>query len=485
MLARAMRRFVSVLGVCATVGVGVGGGSGTALADEPPLKLMREPVPFTDVADAADGDDPFDINGHIAFSRTTDTGTIQREFTTSGGERRRTSIADSSRVTSQLNFGLDIGLFHDLMAFVRLPLILSDARSLALPDGKTAAQVQRRLEDPGDYRGDGSLFALPFDSPSRAGFDYIGLGVEWGILNQQRASHFPTWVVIVEGRRAIGTPLAPCSEAGGKTSCGTRGDADGDEKADQGTSLKLNQDSAGSSRGVSGVLVETRASYRYRYLEPYVGAGFMVEWASTAKKYYNPGGNLEGTLNRLPSRQTFANVGASLIPWENRARFQRVALDVRLNGTWLSEGREYSALYDALGTSAHQALAVPIYEGYERDGRPKSLKEVERVPFYGLTDVQSRMRYGLRAGLEMQAAQYVRFSFGTAINWVTAHSLTFADPCNPSVTDETRRFGPGGNDCGSGIVNTAHRALIDSPGRRFWMTGEMLIDLYATATAQF
>jgi hypothetical protein len=461
------------------------GSSGAARADEPPLKLMREPTPFTDVADAVDGDDPFDLNGHVAFSRTTDNGTIQREYTTDGGDRRRASIAESSRVTSQLNFGIDIGLFHDLMAFVRLPLILSDARSLSLPDGKTAAQVQQRLADPGDYGGLGQLFSVPFDSPSRAGFDYVGIGAEWGILNQYRASHFPTWVVIVEGRRALGSPLIPCAEEGGKAVCGTRGDSNGDDKVDAGTAPRLDGESAGSSRGVSSILAETRASYRYRYLEPYVGAGFLVEWASTAKKYYSPGGELDGTLNRLPSRQTFANLGAAIIPWENRGRFQRFALDVRLNATWLSEGREYSALYDALGTSKHQALAAPNYEGYERDGLPKSAKEVERVPFYGLTDVQSRMRYGLRAGLEMQAAQYIRFSFGTAVNWVTAHALTFADPCNPSFSDPVRRFGPGGNDCGSGIVNTAHRATIDSPGRRFWMTGEMLIDLYATATAQF
>jgi len=447
---------------------------GTAQADDSALRLMRESIPYTDVIDAADGDDPFDLNAHVGFTRTTDRGTIQREYTDSNGDRKRSSVADSERLTSALMFGLDIGLFHDLMASVRLPLILSDARTLSLPSGKSVNDVDRRLSDPKDAGNvNGPLFSVPFESPTRAGFDYIGLGATWGILNQQREPYFPTWILSLEGRRAIGAPLKPCGQFNGDTICGSL--------TDTGTGKEFSNKSAGSSRGLSGVMVETRASYRYRYLEPYMGLSYLVEWASTAKKYFNPTGDLEGAVNTLPSRTTVATLGTALVPWENRARFQRFALDLRLTGTYLSEGHDYSALYDALGTSTHAALSTPNREGFP-DGEPFGAK----VPFYGLTDIQARLKYGMRVGLEMQAAQYVRFSFGTALNWLTAYAMTSADACNTSVSSSTSRsYGLGGSKCDDGIINPAQRATIDSPGRRFWMTEQFIVDIYANATAQF
>ncbi len=452
--------------------------AGTAHADDSALRLMRESMPYTDVIDAADGDDPFDLNANVGFTRTTDRGTVEREYTATNGDRKRSSIADSERLTSSLMFGLDIGLFHDLMAFVHLPLVLSDARTLALPSGKSVKDVDRRLADPKDTGNvNGPLFSVPFESPTRAGFDYVGMGATWGVLNQQREPYFPTWILSLEGRRAIGIPLKPCGQFNGETLCGSA--------TDVGTAKQFAKKSSGSSRGLSGVMVETRASYRYRYLEPYMGLSYLLEWASTAKKYFNPTGDLEGTVNTLPSRTTVATLGTALVPWENRARFQRFALDLRLTGTYLSEGHDYSALYDVLGTSRHAALATPNREGWSKAGEPTGAK----IPFYGLTDIQSRLRYGLRAGLEMQAAQYVRFSFGTALNWLTAYAMTSADACNTSVkptgADDARSMGLGGSKCDDGIINPAQRATIDSPGRRFWMTDQLIVDIYANATAQF
>jgi hypothetical protein len=255
---------------------------------------------------------------------------------------------------------------------------------------------------------------------------------------------------------------------------------------------------------LSGVSLETRLSRRYRYAEPYGGLGVLVEWPSTADKYFNPGGKLDGAINSLPPRQATATLGTAVIPWENRARFQRFALDLRLSATYYSRGKDYSALYDALGTSSHAELARSNYEGVSgvvdpnqnTNGLPPCTTSMQKncyfgaqVPFYGLTDVQSHLKYGFRVGLEMQAAQYVRFAFGSAFSWVTAHALTTADACNPNVSDPQRSEGYRGSTCadanGKGIVNPGHHPTIDLPGRRFWMTGEFIVDLYATATAQF
>jgi hypothetical protein len=487
-------------------GLGVVVASSVARADDQRLQLMRETTSYTDVIDAFDDNDPFDLNAHLGYSRLTDRGTIQREYTSGAGARKRSSVADSERVASTLTFGLDVGLYKDLMAYVRLPLIVGDTRSLSLPSGKSSADVKTRLTDPYDVApGTGQLFSVPFDSPTRAGFDYVGIGGAWAILNQTRQTWLPNWVLMIEGRRAVGIPLKPCKlDKKDNTTCGSsvNKDLDGNGVND-GTNPGFAGKSAGSSRGVSAISVETRLSRRYRYAEPYGGFGLLVEWASTAKKYFNPGGDLKGTINSMPARQVQATLGTAVIPWENRARFQRFALDLRLNATYFSAGHDYSALYDALGTSGHAELARPNFEGVKDVPDPNaagSLKPCSgsvtsncyvgaKVPFYGLTDVQSHLKYGFRAGLEMQAAQYVRFNFGFGLGWITAHALTAADACNPHVTDASRSEGYRGSTClsksGSGITNPAHRPTIDLPGRRFWMTSELMIDLYASATAQF
>lgn len=467
---------------------------------------MRDPTSFTDVIDAFDDGDPFDLNAHIGYSRTLDRGTIKREFTDPGSHKRELGrVADSEQVTSQLMFGLDVGLYKDVMAFVRLPLILSDARSLSLPGGKGADDINSAggvLTDSFDYGGgSGQLFSVPFKSPTRAGFDYIGFGGAWSILNQQRNSWHPTWVVMIEGRRAIGTPLKPCQQVGGKAVCGNQApggeDIDGDGRAD-GTNAGFNNSSAGSSKGLSGVAFETRISRRYRYVEPYAGIGVLIQWASTASKYFNPTGKLDGMINTMPSQQATATLGSAIIPWENRGRHQRFGLDLRMTTTYLSQGKDYGALYDALGTSKHAGLARPTFEGVRgvnpengsigpcADSNSTNCYKGGKIPFYGLTDLQARLRFGVRIGIELQAAEYIRFGLGTGLSWVTSYAMTSSDPCNPNVVDSTRNEAYRGNSCGAGaIVNPAHRPGIDLPGRRFWMTGEMLVDLYATATAQF
>src|SRR4051794_37142094 len=63
-----------------------------AHADEQ-LVLMREPTPYTDVIDAAEQHDRFDMNAHLGYVRSIDRGEIQREHT-SNGERKRSTVAN-------------------------------------------------------------------------------------------------------------------------------------------------------------------------------------------------------------------------------------------------------------------------------------------------------------------------------------------------------------------------------------------------------
>jgi hypothetical protein len=444
---------------------------------------MREPTPYTDVIDAAQPGDRFDLNAHVAYTRTTDRARIQRE-NTSAGERRRSALADSDHLSSQLMLGLDVGLYRDLMAFVRVPLVLGDKRTLRRASGVDAAEAADLLGDPG---GSGTLFDLPLTSPTRAGFDYMALGGAFAITSQERDPFLPTWIVMVEGRRAVGPLLRPCrqdDEAG--TLCNV-GSQDGVNQ--------LREGSSGVSRGVSAFSLETRVSKRLRYLEAYAGVGFLLEWASTAKKYFKPAGELKGVSESAPPMQVSTTLGSVFIPWEHRARFQRVALDARVFGTYYTRGIDYSALYDALGSSDHAALAQANYEGVRGAPGPDAgtcqgssdtdCYVGKPVPFYGLTELSSHVRYGARLGVDIRAARYVRFALGASLSWVSAHVLTSSPACNLDASDSTRGVGSSGQHCGSHPSNPQYRGTIDAPGHRFWLTDQMLFDLYASATAQF
>ena len=109
-------------------------------------ELMREPITFTDVVDAFDDEDIFDLNLTVGFTRTWELGRIQRQYacgdplspcaagTSPTGDSRMSGdwrdIANYERGVNHLNLGLDIGVFRDLAVYVRLPLLLSDDRSL-------------------------------------------------------------------------------------------------------------------------------------------------------------------------------------------------------------------------------------------------------------------------------------------------------------------------------------------------------------------
>ena len=434
-------------------------GASLALAqdDDGSLHLMNEPSEYTDVIDAFDGDDPFDSNVRVDFLRSATTGTIQRERNDPGAGDGRSSvnfldIADYEHVRYGLTFGVDVGIYHDLAAFVRLPFVLSDAQRLDPASGRTEADVNANLADP-----EGShVFEVPFESPERSGLDYLGAGLSWAIFNQHRSPGYPTWLVSLEGRFGIGEPMHACQK--GAAACLGGGD------------------DAGLTRGTNALHLETRASRRMRYIEPYTGLSFLIEWPGASDGQFLPAGDSRGHHELDPADPGRAHRGHDGHPGEHRGRWQRFGIDLRVVGTYVSEGHDYSPLFDALGTSQSRYITEPGNEHSDGTGR--------QVPFYGLTDTQSHGRLGARVGLEMQAARYIRFAFGAGLYYDTPYFVTFADACNPNVSP-TSDMDPRQGNCRTGIINPDYRAAIDLAGRRFRMDGDVTLDFYANATGQF
>lgn len=431
---------------------------GAALAEdgEDGLELMGQPAEYTDVIDAIDGPDPFDLNLVFTYERSLYRGIVEREdpYNPDAGAGRSTAhllrIGRFNHVQNRLVLGVDVGVFHDLAAYVRVPIILSDTRELVGDEGASLASVNSRLMD-----DSGTLFQLPFTSPERSGIDYVAVGARWGIFNQYRARWMPTWVISLEGRFAVGDILRAC-ESGG--TCDGGGDPDQD---------------AGISRGTNALRAETRFSRRLgHYLEPYTGLTFMVEWPKrgTDFGFFE---DLPGAINTLPPVFGEFTAGMEIVPWENLEQFQRFSIDLRVFSAYHSEGREYSPLFDALGSSAHPQLLADQNDGTART-----------VHFGGITDTSAYASFGGRLGLAIQAARYIRFAFGGAFTYDAAHMVTFADACNPDVNPSGPEDGRAGN-CRSGIINPDHRPVLDLPGRRFRVNEVTTFDLFVSATGMF
>src|SRR5205085_8619485 len=115
----------------------------------------------------------------------------------------------------------------------------------------------------------------------------------------------------------------------------------------------------GKSRGTTRLLLGTRWSYRYRFVEPYIGVDHAFEWASSASNRFKPrGAGLYFGDTGLPS-VTGLTAGGSFVPWEHRGRFQQFSIDVRGRAEYVSAGRDYTPLFDVLGASGNPYLSLP------------------------------------------------------------------------------------------------------------------------------
>jgi hypothetical protein len=460
------------------------GAARTAHADEPisarEPRLMQETGENTTVIDAFDKDDPFDANLLLTFRQQWKSANIRRETAlsqgglSSGGFVSATeNVARFNQSISTLEIGGDIGIFRDLALSFRLPIILADSRELSDLDGSIANP--QRLQDPA---GD-QLFSVPFKSPTRSGIDQLGVGLSYAIFNQVRDDTKPTWVIGAESRFAIGPRLHACNE-NGAVKCPDPTNPNGPSRE------------PGISRGMTTLSLHTIFSRRMGYVEPYVGFRMQVELPQENSDF-GATSDLKGALlTRPPVLGTFT-VGTEVFPYENRETFQRIALDFKVRGTYHSPGREYSELFDALGSSGARSLRDPNPGGFRGDGSASVVDPTApKVFFTGITDQQAYGSFGGAMAMTWQAGQYVKFTAGLGLTYAQSHLITASDACNPDAQGSPGASGPcrggiasagGGN--ATGTPNPNHRQVIDLPGRRFSVDDTTIVDLWVSGVAMF
>lgn len=474
-----------------------------AQAEEPRLAhepyLLAEPAEVTQVVDAFDAGDPFDLHLSAGYQYSHHSADVLRE-TNDPSFAGTMAVGRYKETTHRLNTRADIGLYHDIALVVRMPVILANDRSIDPSGAPNGVGTSSTVYD------NQPLFKLPFSAPSRSGIEYLALGLDFGIMNQYRDPSKPTWILGFETRFDVSTPLHACNANpdSGRLSCADPGDInqngrfDADLRDSLGTipleSSMIRSRKAGVGRGTTGLEIHTYASKRIKYIEPYGGLRFLAEFPNGKSDYGAL--DLEASLVNRPPLEGSVIIGLAVIPWEHRSAYQRASFDFRFSTTYRSEGRDYSELFDALGSSQAMSLRVPAWSAYQAGPNGTSVIDPnsERVYFTGLTDVQQHMKNRLSAEFVFQAGKYLKFGAGLGYLMIQSHNVTYDQACNANITDRPNASGPCRKEGAAtasapfnvtGLPNPNYRQPINVVGRRFLVSDSNLLDGWINATVMF
>ncbi len=458
-----------------------------------PIPMLAEPASIVDVVDAFDVAAAWSFRLTAGYQYESHTATIQREngAVADGGlgVPGLNRIGSYHETTHTLLANAELGLYHDLALTFGVPVILSNTREIRQLGDQGASEGNAALGDGWSENGHAtSLFTIPsggvWRAPERSGIDQLRLGIAWAILNQQRDRTKPTWLVRFEWRPPVGSVMHACqaTDAGSQV-CPAASSvpsipAGGSTNATMPAVRPGSSDGPGISRGVHGIYFQTALARRMGYIEPYAGMDVLAEFPlrSTPFNYFD---TPYGQLLSFPPIQASLTVGAEIIPWENRETWQRAVIDLRIHGTYVSQGRDYSPLYDALGSSNSRALLQPGCPSNVRNA-DGSCQPGRDVYFDGLTAVASHAILGGNLTVSIQPSRFLRFNLGAGLSFATSHVITNTDACSQNTTVPASNPEWQGGCVGNRAPDPLHRAVIDSPGQRFVTTDEMYFDLYAS-----
>jgi hypothetical protein len=518
---RRPRRFGAKAAVCAGA-VALVALATPARGDEPRQagepRMLSEPGEITNVIDAFDGDDVFDLHLTLGYQYAWKRSHIRRETTigspanpglsTGGYTNGAMNVATYEENTSRLLTRADIGIYHDIAIFLRMPIILSNDRKLSDLDGSANQQNVVLQGGPADGA---PLFSLPFNSPHRSGIEYLAAGMDIGFMNQYRDSTKPTWIGGFEARFSVGEPMHACNAGlptlatpptGAPIRCAYSSDVNrngipGDSPGIEEGNFKGEQ-SPGISRGTTGLEVHSMISKRIKYIEPYTGFQALFEFANSKSDFGST--DLKGAVVSHPPLQGWVYAGLQVIPWEQRESFQRVTFDGRLGASYRSEGRDYSELFDALGSSGAMSLRRPAYAEYKTDPMNPGGSIVDtgsqRVYFTGITTVSAYASIRASASVTWQAGEYIKFTAGGGYTRDQSHLITTDKACNTNGSTNLGQSGPcrvetpgtdgsAGTVHATGIPNPHYRPTIDAVGRRFRTDDTSLWDAWIMGIVMF
>jgi hypothetical protein len=461
----------------------------------------------TRVASSAEEDDPFDLHFGVSYQFDFKKAAILRESSFGSNDNRLAKDLIYRQMRHTVTPQLEIGIFRDLSVYLEMPIIVGDKRdysfdqeaddcaypgdagvapgdatcvnktnSSSVRDGIVPANGWDGLSPEAPYNAyDGPNTELIFQGPKRQGLDQLHVGLKYKVLNQEKLSHMPNWVIGLEGRFSIGKPMQLSRDT---------------IKGEPETNTSV-------GRGMHELGVWTSLSRRYRYLDPFFGAYWRQ--AMTANKTMFE--DLGGTQDKVtPQSTTGAFFGAEIVPWERRAKSQRFSIILAGTAELKYNGRGYSEVWELLADS-------PALAGVERPGDqscdvdagvahsqdPDNLNDPSGYlaagganckAFNGITRIQDYGTFGMNAALNFHLGPFARLNFGARLKTDTRHFLTAssrgdADAVTGAGTD------PEIVDQGTAEVNPVRRDVVDTVGRRYAIDDVFMIVPYLNFIVTF
>lgn len=424
------------------------------LADLPAAAAER-----TSVMSSADATDRFDGALSVRYDWMLRRSAIGREFpcdpTIAGCPTAPATVAKpelaAERVTHALDVDARIGLYHDLELRITLPVVLRDRTTLTFADG--VGTTNSRIDD-----GSAStLFQVPHEGPGRGGMGDMRFGLRWAPLAQWRQPRHPTLVLEAAYTAPTGEVRDPWNTAVGA--------------------------------GLHAVHLEVAASRLWRFVEPYFAVHGDLRFPAPGRTLFR-NYDAEAQTRVGPGHGLGMVLGAEWIPWRvprsDGKAGRHAVIDTGISMNYTFRGREYTDLFDALGTTpcAGDPACVGTRSNKNMAAYDRTLAGAQGGPrtLDGLTDVASYGTIGAWVGVNVQPIEYLEISLRFQYAHETAHLLTNADTGKDS--DASNNTIEWINDAGRNEYNPVFNSEIDEPGHRLRSSGADMFGVMVRITGK-
>jgi len=341
----------------------------------------------TRVLDSFDENDPFDADLQVNWMYHFTGASIYREQIV-GKVFSTSKIASAKGRLDQLDILARIGLYHDFELDLKFPIIIGSTMKLSTAGAGSTIRAGTK-DNPND-----TLFTLPNNSPSRSGFGDMTVALKYAPLSQARDPLHPSWMVGMEYTIPTGKIMRTTNAAVGQ--------------------------------GLHQLKLETAISRRIAFFEPYFGLWGLFRFPSTNSLFKNYG---ETQNYATPGARIGLMLGAEFYPWsvpgpkDHEGKY--FAIDLGFKTTYTFRGRDYTMLFDAIGSSGKNNAT--LYERQNPKHYPDGTPNLSYINEQGVTDVGPYGTYVAYVGFDVQPIEYFRIGFRFTFTHTSDHFLTFAD----------------------------------------------------------
>jgi hypothetical protein len=457
----------------------------------------------------------FDLHFGVSYGFDFKKAAVLREWGTPNGQNQLARDLIYRQFRHTVTPTLEIGLWHDIAVYVALPVVVSDNRNFEFDKEEGSDCVFPTAPPPGgtfqpgtatcvnktnstsirdgivprdgfDARDSGDPYGqfgdpetdMIFRGPTRRGLDQIHVGLKIGILSQERKSHLPNWVIGLEGRFAISSPMSMSRDI---------------QVSDPGGNHRV-------GRGIHELGAWTALSRRYRFLEPFFGAHWRYAMRANKTNFLDFGGSQNSSA---PQSETGAYFGAEIVPWEKPEEKKKFSIIFSGSALLHYGGRAYSEVWEILADSPAMIGEYAPGSGDEcgAAGRTAALAHAASNPsdpsgyvgaantasggiaceaFNGITNVQDYGTFGLTAALNFHMGPYARLNFGVDMKTDTRHFLTTTSRGDGKASGDPDIVEPDSVD-----VNPVRRDVVDNVGRRYAIDDVLLLTGFANFILTF